>query len=141
MLRTDLRSSQSFAELVGRVKQVTLGAYAHQDLPFERLVAELEVARDASVTPLFQVVFVLQNAPAGELSLPGLSIAPFEIEQQSSKFDLLLTLLPSGQGYAGSLEYETRFGAGRKKQHAFRPDDGVDRGQLVKARSAPMAPR
>jgi amino acid adenylation domain-containing protein/non-ribosomal peptide synthase protein (TIGR01720 family) len=90
VLRTDLSSSPSFCELLARVRESALGAYAHQDLPFERLVEELAPARDLSRTPLFQVVFVLQNAPIGELELSNLTLSPIPIESGTSKFDLTL---------------------------------------------------
>ena len=73
MLRVDAGGDPAFGELLRRVREVTLGAYGRQDLPFESLVAELVPERDLSYAPLFQVMVVLQNAPAGVLSLPGLT--------------------------------------------------------------------
>jgi amino acid adenylation domain-containing protein len=107
-LRLDLSADPAFGDLVGQVREVTLGAYAHQDLPFERLVEELVPARDASRTPVFQVVFALQNAPAGAPELPGLEAEPMTVETGIAKFDLSLVIdeTPSG-ALAGTLEYAT----------------------------------
>src|SRR4051794_15504825 len=76
-LRTRFSGELPFEELLGRVKEVTLGAYAHQDMPFEQLVDEVQPERDLSRSPLFQVTLSFQNAPQMELALPGLQVELF----------------------------------------------------------------
>ena len=88
VMRTDFSGDPSFRELLGRVKEVTLGAYGHQDLPFEKLVEELQPGRDLSRNPVFQVVFALQNAPRSELELDGLTVERFGVEIRTTRFDL-----------------------------------------------------
>lgn len=88
VLRTDLSGNPTFRELLGRVREVALGAYTHQDMPFEKLVEELHPERSLSHNPLFQVSFVLQNAPRYALRLPGLTLQPVEIYSDTAKFDL-----------------------------------------------------
>ncbi|MBW4681719.1 MAG: amino acid adenylation domain-containing protein [Microcoleus vaginatus WJT46-NPBG5] len=92
VLRTDLSGNPTFRELLARVREVTLGAYAHQDLPFEKLVEELQPERNLSRHPLFQAVFALQNAPMEGLQLPGLEVSSVNIETQTTRFDLELHL-------------------------------------------------
>jgi len=107
VMRTAFAISWSFGEVVGRVRQTALDAYAHQDLPFERLVEELVPERDMSHSPLFQVLLVLQNVPRQEVRLPGLTLAPVEVESRVAKLDLTLTLMEGSEGFAGSLEHNT----------------------------------
>src|SRR6185295_1581693 len=86
VLRGDVRGNPSFHELLRRVREAALGAYAHQDLPFEKLVEELQPDRDMSRSPLFQVMFVLQNIPNESLTLPGLQLSGLGSEDTTSKF-------------------------------------------------------
>jgi amino acid adenylation domain-containing protein/non-ribosomal peptide synthase protein (TIGR01720 family) len=109
VLRTNLADQAghplAVGELLGRVRETALAAYAHQDLPFEKLVVELQPERDLSRTPLFQVVFTLQNAPAGDLAVPGVAFRPLAAESTTAKFDLTLSLAEGGFGLAGAVEY------------------------------------
>jgi amino acid adenylation domain-containing protein len=107
VLRTDLSRNPSFRELLGRVKKGVLGAYAHQDLPFEKLVEELHPLRDLSRQPLFQVMFVLQNMPQEMPVLPGLRVSQRVGEDATAKVDLSLYLEETEQGLRGSFEYAT----------------------------------
>ncbi|MEF3115012.1 amino acid adenylation domain-containing protein [Streptomyces chrestomyceticus] len=88
VLRTDLSGDPSFTELVGRVRETDLAAYAHQDLPFEHLVEVLNPVRSLARHPLFQVAFALQNAPETHFDAPGLESRPVPVEMSTSKFDL-----------------------------------------------------
>ena len=99
VLRTDLSSNPTFRELLGRVKEVTLGAYAHQDVPFEKLVEELHPERRLSHHPLFQVVFGFQNAPMESLDLPGLVLSSLDTEIKTTRFDLEFHLWESSEGF------------------------------------------
>jgi len=106
-LRVDFAGDPSFRELLRRVREVCLGAYAHQDLPFERLVDELQTERDLSHTPLFQVAFQLQHARQETIELPALTLSPFRFENQTAKFDLTLSMVEGRDRLVGSLEYNT----------------------------------
>ncbi|MBD2063918.1 non-ribosomal peptide synthetase [Funiculus sociatus GB2-A5] len=92
VLRTDLSGSPTFREVLNRVRQVTLGAYSHQDLPFEKLVEELHPERNLNRHPLFQVVFGFENAPMSALDLPGLIPSFMDIDFKTTRFDLELHL-------------------------------------------------
>jgi amino acid adenylation domain-containing protein len=107
VLRTDLSGNPSFWELLKRVKECTLSAYAHQDLPFEYLVEKLQPDRDLSHNPLFQVSFGLQNVPTDKLELPGLAIDYLKLESQTANFDLSLDIYETESGIAGVIEYST----------------------------------
>ena len=107
VLRTDLSGKPTVRELMRRVREVALGAYAHQELPFEKLVDELQVERSLSHTPLFQVVFALQNTAQELLELPGLSLSAAGEASGMAKFDLTLNMSESGEAISGALEYNT----------------------------------
>ena len=89
------------------MREVTLGAYEHQEVPFEKLVAELQPERSLSHSPLFQVMFTLQNAGGRGGALPGLSVSGVGAELASAQFDLSLTLTATAQGLRGGLNYST----------------------------------
>jgi len=105
VLRVDLSGEPSFREVLRRVREVCLGAYAHQEVPFEKLVEELQPEREASRSPLFQVTFGLQNAPRGTLQLPGLQLRPVSFENEAVRFDLTLWMVESAQGLSGAWAY------------------------------------
>jgi len=107
VLRTRIEGKLSFEELLRRVREVCLGAYAHQDLPFEQLVKHLQPERDLSHQPLFQVALVLQNAPVGKLELSGLRLSNLDIPFETSKFDLLLDIFEAPDRLGGHLNYNS----------------------------------
>jgi amino acid adenylation domain-containing protein/thioester reductase-like protein len=104
VLRGDLRGDPTFRELLGRVREDALQAFAHQDLPFEHLVDALKPRRDPSRTPLFQVMFAYETVPAA-LNLPGLSLQPVPVDRGTAMFDLTLTVADDGGELIASAEY------------------------------------
>jgi non-ribosomal peptide synthetase component F len=104
ILRTDLAGSPRFRELLGLVRETAMGAYAHQDLPFEKLVEELGESRDRS---LFQIAFGLQNAHSESLALPGLEIGPAEEVEVVPRFDLTVWVIQGEGGLQVSWTYRT----------------------------------
>ncbi|WP_222104900.1 non-ribosomal peptide synthetase, partial [Flavobacterium anhuiense] len=108
-LRSDLEGNPSFSELLGRVKQTTLEGYDHQLVPFEKVVEKVVSSRDMSMTPLFQVMFVLQNTPegSGEIILDDVEISSYEFETSVSKFDLTFTISEGSNGIALDMVYCT----------------------------------
>jgi amino acid adenylation domain-containing protein len=107
VLRTKIESDESFLSLLRQIRRTTLDVYAHQDLPFEKLVQELQPERDMSRSPLFQVMLVLQNAPLQAFELPGLNLSAFETRNRTAKFDLMLTLVEKPDEIVAELEYDT----------------------------------
>jgi amino acid adenylation domain-containing protein len=107
VLRTDLAGNPSFRELLARVRETAMGAYAHQDLPFEKLVEELKPERDLSRNPLFQIMFMMQNVPRDGWQMPGLTLAPFKVQTGKEKFDLSVSLVETASGLKATFSYNT----------------------------------
>jgi aspartate racemase len=104
-LRTDLSGNPTFRQLLARVRKVALNAYEHQDLPFEKLVEELNPVRDVSQTPIFQVMFGLQNAPRTTPQLNNLAVSRVAVDTHTAKFDLTLLMTETADGLSGWVEY------------------------------------
>ncbi len=107
VMRVDLSDDPTCKELLRRVKTAALGAYSHQDIPFEMIVEELKPQRDLCRTPFFQTMFVLQNAPGLQFKLADIEIEPLELYTPTAKFDLTLVLEPSESGMNGQIIYNT----------------------------------
>ena len=107
VLRTSLAGDPSFEDLLKRVRETALGAYGHQDIPFEKLVEELQPERSLSHNPLFQVLFAFRNVPTHELTLPGLEIKLLRGEQITAKFDLGLFVSEINDGFGLRWEYNS----------------------------------
>ena len=104
-LRINLKGNPPFSELLKVVRNIALDAYAHQDLPFEKLVEELQPQRSLSHSPLFQVLFVLQNTPSQIMEMSDLTLTPLGINRETAKFDLVLSLTETKQGLRGIFQF------------------------------------
>lgn len=107
VLQSDLAGDPSFLELLGRVRDVVVGALDHQAMPFEELVRRIQPERESILPPLFRVAFAMQNSPMPQLRLPGLQLSPLEIDTGTSKFDLSLFLFEAGRSLSITAEYST----------------------------------
>ena len=107
VLRTDLSGDPTFRELLGRQRDVCLDAYARQDLPFEKLVEELRPERDMSRNPLFQVMFIFQNATVSMPNLPETHCRRLDIDSGTAKFDLTVSIFEQNGKLVGNFEYST----------------------------------
>ena len=106
VLRADLAGATPFRQLLAQVRERTLGAIQHQDLPFERLVEELRVERDMSRNPIYQVLFAFQNVPASAMAARGLALARYEVRESTSREDLELDMRETADGLAGWFGYD-----------------------------------
>lgn len=106
-LRTDLSGDPTFSELLARVSKIALEAFEHDDLPFERLVEELQPERSLSHSPLIQVLFAFQNLPQNSERMHGIEVKHCEVDAKIAKFDLTLSIRRSGEGQLATMEYNT----------------------------------
>ena len=107
VLRTNFADNPSFENLLAQVRETTLQAYEHQDVPFEQVVEALQPQRSLSHSPLFQVMFVLQNVPMTEFELPGVTLTQLDGDSTIAKFDLTLSMSETNRGLVGEWEYNT----------------------------------
>ena len=107
VLRTNLAGDPTFRKLLGRVRETAMGAYTHQDVPFEKLVEELKPERDTSRNPLFQVMLILQNVPGDGWKLADTVASPFPVSSETSKFDITLIAAEAADGLRTTLKYNT----------------------------------
>ena len=119
-MKADLAGNPTIREALQRVRRESLDAFAHQDLPFEKLVEELQPERDLSYNPLAQVMFVLLKAPMDRLELAGLDVTPVEVETVASPYDIVLHMWETGDGLAGFWHYTV----GSVRPVDDRPHDG-----------------
>jgi amino acid adenylation domain-containing protein len=107
VIRTDASGNPTFSEMLARVREASLDAYAHRQVPFDTLVEELQPERDPSYAPLFQVMFVHQMAPRERLELPGLSLERVDVGNETSKYDLTLYAVEREESLSAWIEYST----------------------------------
>jgi len=107
VIRTILPATLTFTEALQRVREVTMGGYAHQELPFEKLVEAIRPERSVKHSPLFQIKMAFQNVPDARLELPGLMLNPLEVDSGTAQLDLLINMTEAGDELNGSLEYNT----------------------------------
>jgi hypothetical protein len=107
VMRADFCDDLSLRQLLAQVKESALGAYAHQEFPFDKLVEELQPQRDLSHMPVIQAMFALQNTPDESIELPGLTIKPVNVESGTARFDLSLNVWETGAALTGFLSYRT----------------------------------
>ncbi|HYG35059.1 MAG TPA: amino acid adenylation domain-containing protein, partial [Clostridia bacterium] len=107
VLRTSLAGNPTFEQLLSRVREVILGAYAHQDLPFERLVEELQPERSLNHMPFTRLMFAVQNSLLEQIELPGVRFQFLEVQSTTSKFDLTLVLQETSRGLVANVEYNS----------------------------------
>ncbi|MEP7008813.1 MAG: amino acid adenylation domain-containing protein [Acidobacteriota bacterium] len=135
-LRADLSGNPTFRELVGRARDTALGAYANQDVPFERLLGELDVERDLSRTPIFQVLLNMLNLPRAEARFEGLAIEPISVPEVESKFDLTIYASESADGLMLRLVYNADLFTAERMRELLAQLEGA----LVQAFAAPDRP-
>lgn len=152
VLRTNLAGDPSFLELLARVRETALGGYAHQDIPFEKLLEELKPERDSSRTPFFQVFFNMLVLEQTEFELPGIETEPLAFHQSEAKFDLTVYAGRAQQGYTLTSVYNANlFTAERMqelldqyvtllKQIVLQPDASISSYSLVTPRAAEVLP-
>ncbi|MGZ9260897.1 MAG: amino acid adenylation domain-containing protein [Candidatus Binatia bacterium] len=107
VLRADLSNHPTFRELLRQVRETTLEAHSHQDLPFEKLVEDLQPQRNLNQNPLFQVTFQLDDNSSQLLTLPAIDVEEMELDSGISRFDLSLSMIDNGKSFKGTLQYNT----------------------------------
>jgi amino acid adenylation domain-containing protein len=142
VMRTDLAGNPSFAELAGRARAVAFSAFEHQDVPFELLVEKLQPSRSLSHSPLFQVMFAMQNASADQANIQGTQVSAVELDSTSAKFDLMLMAGESSRGLSVAIEYSSDLFDGltieRMLSHFERMLDSLSRDWRQRIASIPM---
>jgi non-ribosomal peptide synthetase component F len=105
VLRVQVDEGISFQELLNRVRETTLGAFEHQEMPFDQLVRELQTDRSVDYSPIFQTMFTLQNFPLEDLKLPGVTVSPLEVDGSIARFDLTFEVYPYRNELLVVIEY------------------------------------